>query len=99
MAKASDFDRRMLLLATQISHEADMKSVLLASLEALLKTLRSHGPVDSDVEGICLARCIIRLVIRLMKEALVENDRSVVARPTVWKYSQASIVETCCCLL
>ena len=83
MAKTSDFDRRTLLLATQISHEADMKTVLLASLEALLRTLRSHGPVDSDVEGICLARCIIRLVIRLMKESIVESDRLVVTIPTL----------------
>ena len=75
MIKASDFDRKMLLLATQLSHDADLKAVLLASLEALLKTLQSHGPVDLEVEGICLARCIIRLVIRLMKEVAAENDR------------------------
>ncbi|KAH8111444.1 meiosis protein SPO22/ZIP4 like-domain-containing protein [Phellopilus nigrolimitatus] len=75
MANAPDFDRKMLLLATQLAHESDLKSVLLAALEALLKTLQSHGPMDSDVEAILLARCIIRLVIRLMKETSNEKDR------------------------
>ncbi|THH10579.1 hypothetical protein EW145_g1240 [Phellinidium pouzarii] len=75
MAVAPDFDRKMLLLATQLAHESDIKSVLLASLEALLKTVQSHGPTDSDIEAVLLARCIIRLVIRLMKDAPTEKDR------------------------
>lgn len=84
MANAPDFDRKMLLLATQLAHESDLKSVLLAALEALLKTLQSHGPMDSDVEAILLARCIIRLVIRLMKETSNEKDRyGNCFRPTV----------------
>lgn len=75
MVKAADFDRKMLLVATQLAHESDLKRVLLVSLEALLKTVRSHGSTDSDVEVILLARCIIRLVIRLMKEAPTDRDR------------------------
>ncbi|KAI5118182.1 hypothetical protein M0805_004995 [Coniferiporia weirii] len=75
MVIAPDFDRKMLLLATQLAHESDVKNVLLASLEALLSTVQSHGPMDSDVEAVLLARCIIRLIIRLMKEAPVEKDR------------------------
>ncbi|OCB89780.1 hypothetical protein A7U60_g3040 [Sanghuangporus baumii] len=76
MASAPDFDRKMLLLATQLSHESDLKIAILASLEALLKTLHTHGPMESDIEAICLARCIVRLVIRLIKEAVVSSDRT-----------------------
>ena len=75
MAKAADFDRKMLLVATQLAHETDLKRVLLVSLEALLNTVRSHGSGDTDVEAILLARCIIRLVIRLMKEAPTDEGR------------------------
>lgn len=75
MANAPDFDRKMLLLATKLSHESGLKITILASLEALLKTLHTHGPMDSDAEAICLARCIVRLVIRLIREAVVDKDR------------------------
>ena len=75
MVKAANFDRKMLLVATQLAHETDLKRVLLVSLEALLNTVRSHGSGDTDVEAILLARCIIRLVIRLMKEAPTDKDR------------------------
>ena len=44
MVKAPDFDRKMLLLATQISHKSEMKTVLLTALECLLKAV-----VDVDV--------------------------------------------------
>lgn len=75
MTNASDFDRKMLLLATQLAHESDLKNVLLIALEALLKTLQGHGPMSSDVEAVLLIRCIIRLSIRLMKEAPTDEDR------------------------
>lgn len=68
MVKAPDFDRKMLLLATQLSHEADMKTLLLACLEALLRTLSAHGAVDAETEAVVLIRCIIRLVLGLMKQ-------------------------------
>lgn len=75
MATAPDFDRKMLLLATQLAHEADMRGVLLAALEALLKTLQNHGPMDAETEAVLLIRCIIRLVIHLMKEAPTEKEQ------------------------
>lgn len=65
----------MLLLATQLAHEVNLKNTLLVSLEALLKTAQTHGPMDTDIEAVCLVRCIIRLVIRLMKETANEKDR------------------------
>ncbi|KAL5495788.1 SPO22_1 [Sanghuangporus weigelae] len=90
MASAPDFDRKMLLLATQLSHESDLKIAILASLEALLKTLHTHGPMESDVEAICLARCIVRLVIRLIKEAVVASDRSSLISSLVRHFRTAS---------
>ncbi|KAL5534754.1 hypothetical protein ACEPAG_1218 [Sanghuangporus baumii] len=90
MASAPDFDRKMLLLATQLSHESDLKFALLASLEALLKTLYTHSPMESDVEAICIARCIVRLVIRLIKEAVVASDRSSLISSLIRHFRTAS---------
>ena len=61
-----DFDRRMLLLATSMAHESDMKDLLFTVLEALLKTLKRESGLEADVEAITLVRCIIRLVHSLL---------------------------------
>ncbi|KAJ7461286.1 hypothetical protein B0H11DRAFT_119781 [Mycena galericulata] len=68
MVKAADFDRKMLLLATQISHESEMKPVLLSVLEALLRTLKIENSGETVVEAMTLIRCIIRLVLKLLVE-------------------------------
>jgi hypothetical protein len=68
MVNAADFDRKMLLLATQISHESEMKPVLLSVLEALLKTLKIKNSGEAVVEAMTLIRCIIRLVLKLLVE-------------------------------
>lgn len=68
MVKAPDFDRKMLLLATQISHESEMKTVLLSVLEELLKTLKLENSGETVVEAMTLIRCIIRLVLKLLVE-------------------------------
>ncbi|KAE9404331.1 hypothetical protein BT96DRAFT_853832, partial [Gymnopus androsaceus JB14] len=65
MVNAPDFDRKMLLLATKLSHESEMKNVLLAVLEALLKTLKLSSSGETVVEAMALLRCIIRLVLKL----------------------------------
>ena len=67
MVKAPDFDRKMLLLATQISHQLEMKGVLLAVLENLLKTLKI-GSNAEVTEAITLNRCIIKLILSLLVE-------------------------------
>lgn len=68
MVKAPDFDRKMLLLATQISHQSEMKSVLLAVLESLLKTLKIGSNTEVVIEAMTLVRCIIKLVLKLFNE-------------------------------
>ncbi|KAF8168527.1 meiosis protein SPO22/ZIP4 like-domain-containing protein [Crassisporium funariophilum] len=68
MLKAPDFDRKMLLLATQISHRSEMKGVLLAVLESLLKTLKIGSNGEVVIEALTLVRCIIKLVLNLLAE-------------------------------
>lgn len=66
MLKGPDFDRKMLLLATQISHQSEMKAVLLSVLEALLKTLKAGDSGEVVIEAMTLVRCIIRLGLGLL---------------------------------
>ncbi|THG97385.1 hypothetical protein EW026_g4602 [Hermanssonia centrifuga] len=68
MVKAPDFDRKMLLLATQLANESDMKPLLLSVLEALLETLANQETHEIHTEAITLIRCIVRLVVKLMGE-------------------------------
>ncbi|PPQ99580.1 hypothetical protein CVT26_008401 [Gymnopilus dilepis] len=68
MLKAPDFDRKMLLLATQISHQSEMKSVLLAVLESLLRTLKIGTSGEVVVEAMTLMRCIVKLILNLFSE-------------------------------
>jgi len=66
MLKAPDFDRKMLLLATQISHQSEMRGVLLSVLESLLKTLKIGSSGEVIVEAMTLVRCIVKLVLGLL---------------------------------
>ena len=68
MVEAPDFDRKMLLLATQLANESDMKALLLAVLEALLNTIQGRDGQKLHVEALILIRCIIRLIVKLMAE-------------------------------
>ena len=67
MVKAPDFDRKMLLLATQISHQSEAKGVLLTVLESLLKTLKI-GSNAGVAEAMTLNRCILKLILSLLVE-------------------------------
>jgi len=74
MAEAPDFDRKMLLLATQLANESDMKTLLLAVLEALLDTVRKQDGHQLHMEALTLIRCIIRLTVKLMTEPGVSSN-------------------------
>ncbi|KAI0651390.1 meiosis protein SPO22/ZIP4 like-domain-containing protein [Trametes meyenii] len=67
MVHASNFNKKMLLLATRLANESGMKSLLLSVLEALLDASLREG-VEAEAEAITLVRCIIRLVLRMMSE-------------------------------
>jgi hypothetical protein len=79
MVKAPDFDRKILLLATQISHQSEMKGVLLAVLENLLKTLKI-GSNAEVAEAITLNRCIIKLILSLLVEPAANRCVRVIVR-------------------
>lgn len=70
MRHSAGFDRKMLLLATQMTHQLELKGVLLSALEALLATLTSESGSAGDavVDAMTLIRCIIRLVLKLMSD-------------------------------
>lgn len=68
MVEAPDFDRRMLLLACRLSHDSDMKGLLLSVLIQLLDTLNFRENVDTITESMTLIRCIIRLTLKLLGE-------------------------------
>ncbi|KAI0358894.1 hypothetical protein OH77DRAFT_1493876 [Trametes cingulata] len=67
MVDASNFNKKMLLLATRLANETGMKNLLLSVLEALLEASTQNG-VEAEAEAITLVRCIIRLVLRMMSE-------------------------------
>ncbi|KAI0762520.1 meiosis protein SPO22/ZIP4 like-domain-containing protein [Fomes fomentarius] len=67
MVHASDFNKKMLLLATRLANESGMKHLLLSVLEALLDG-SIRGGLEVEAEAITLVRCIIRLVLRIMSE-------------------------------
>jgi len=83
MVKAPDFDRKMLLLATQISHQLEMKGVLLAVLENLLKTLKI-GSNAEVTEAITLNRCIIKLILSLLVEPAANRCVLVFEQPLAY---------------
>jgi len=71
MKRAPDFDRKLLLLATQASHQAGQKPVLLAVLQELLKLVKASVQESENVsvlESLTLVRCVIRLCAKLLEE-------------------------------
>ncbi|TBU26328.1 meiosis protein SPO22/ZIP4 like-domain-containing protein [Dichomitus squalens] len=67
MVHASNFNKKMLLLATRLANETGMKHLLLSVLEALLDASLRDG-LENQGEAVTLVRCIIRLVLRMMSE-------------------------------
>lgn len=59
MVQSPDFDRKMLLLATQLAHENGMRALLMAILENLLSTLEGSSERESEVEAVTLIRCVL----------------------------------------
>lgn len=85
MVECPDFDRKMLLLATQISHQSEMKVILLSVLEALLKTLKPGNTNGEAIEeAMALIRCIIRLSLKLLDDEPTANRFIVIIR--VWTF-------------
>jgi hypothetical protein len=73
MVKATDFDKKMLLMSTRLAHEADLKMLLLSVLEELLNCVQFDDGVQTEIESVTLIRCTIRLVVRLMADPGTTN--------------------------
>ncbi|KAF9231600.1 hypothetical protein BU15DRAFT_68195 [Melanogaster broomeanus] len=93
MIETSDFDRRMLLLACRLSHNSDMKGLLLSVLMSLLDTLNFRENVDTVTEAMTLVRCIIRLTLKLLGEPGA-NIRSLVQTLLDYFKNAKALVET-----
>jgi hypothetical protein len=78
MRKAPDFDRKMLLLAMQISHQSEMGTLLLSVLEGLLKTLKMGSGGNAVVQAMTLIRCIVKLILQLLVEPAANKSGLVV---------------------
>ncbi|EPQ61285.1 hypothetical protein GLOTRDRAFT_31559, partial [Gloeophyllum trabeum ATCC 11539] len=68
MVNSSDFDRNMLLLATQMAHESELKCLLLTILDALLQTLKDDESIETEIDAITIIRCLVRLILKLLSE-------------------------------
>ncbi|EPS99649.1 hypothetical protein FOMPIDRAFT_1124216, partial [Fomitopsis schrenkii] len=90
MVSASGFDRKTLMLATQLANECNMRNLLLAVLEALLGTMGSSGDPSSDTEALTLARCIIRLIVKLIGEP--GSNRSSLAQVLIGHFRTAILL-------
>ncbi|KAF7794695.1 hypothetical protein EIP86_005833 [Pleurotus ostreatoroseus] len=91
MVQAPDFDRKMLLLATQLANEADMRRLLLSVLEALLESLDAEQS-EIHTEAITLIRCIIRLVVKLMEESPANRYEDYIPPVTLHAEASADVI-------
>jgi len=89
MARAPDFDRKMLILATQLAHESDMKGLLLSILDALLQTLNIPEG-DMVIEAMVLIRCAIRLILKLMTEPAANQCVSIFTESNYFPFTVSS---------
>lgn len=87
VVNAPDFDRRMLILATQISHKSDKRHVLLVVLECLLRSLKVGSGSEAVPETMTLIRCIIKLIL------------GVLVQPATKRYVQLYSVLSCHALI
>ncbi|KIM34318.1 hypothetical protein M408DRAFT_19240 [Serendipita vermifera MAFF 305830] len=68
MMKANDFDRRMLLMATNFARETQNHPLLQPVLAGLLDTLKEDKEVDIHAQGLLVIRCLARLVLQMTEE-------------------------------
>ncbi|QRW05718.1 hypothetical protein RhiLY_04717 [Ceratobasidium sp. AG-Ba] len=70
----------MLLLATQLAHETKQRTLLLAVLGAMLRTLRQGHQgleLEAETEGITIVRCSVRIILDLLQEPLAATNELV----------------------
>ncbi|KAH9043868.1 hypothetical protein EDB85DRAFT_728235 [Lactarius pseudohatsudake] len=75
MVHGTCFDQRMLLMATRLAHESDMKNVLLSVLQELIGFVGARKTTEMNVEPVTLVRCMIRLVLRLIADPVNVGEK------------------------
>ncbi|KAH9048810.1 hypothetical protein EDB84DRAFT_1434083 [Lactarius hengduanensis] len=75
MVHGTCFDQRMLLMATRLAHESDMKNVLLSVLQELINFVGARKTTEMNVEPVTLVRCMIRLVLRLIADPVNVGEK------------------------
>ena len=68
MVQAPRFRREMLLMATRLAHESDLKGLLLMVLQQLSQSVQGREGREGDVDGIAVLRCLIRLTADLIAD-------------------------------
>ncbi|KAI9509875.1 hypothetical protein F5148DRAFT_1282528 [Russula earlei] len=97
MVDGSGFDERMLLMATRLAHEIDLKHVLLAVLQELLDYVRARKTTEMNVEPVTLIRCMIRLVLRLITDTAEAEGKDVLIDALIQHFTTArALVDTVC---
>ncbi|KAG9223489.1 hypothetical protein CCMSSC00406_0006981 [Pleurotus cornucopiae] len=89
MVKAPDFDRRMLLLATQLSHDVDMKTLLLSVLQSLLRTLKAVL-TDALVEHFQTAKTLTEAACTQKAFSIINKDVS-----WLWRTAYNAAIQAC----
>ena len=89
----------MILLATRMANESDMKTLLLTSLEALLQTLKRGENLEDDIEAITLIRCIIRLVSSLLDDPVSNQQVFDFQEPSLQPITSPPTLGVCSFLL
>ncbi|KAH9005872.1 hypothetical protein EDB86DRAFT_2795550, partial [Lactarius hatsudake] len=75
MVHGTCFDQRMLLMATRLAYESDMKNVLLSVLQELIDFVGTRKTTEMNVEPVTLVRCMIRLVLRLIADPVNVGEK------------------------
>ena len=75
MVHGTCFDERMLLMATRLAHESDLKNVLLSVLQELIDFVGARNTTEMNVEPVTLVRCMIRLVLRLIADPVNAGEK------------------------
>ncbi len=69
------FDQKMLLVATRLAHESDLKNVLLSVLQELIDFVGARKATETNIEPVTLVRCMIRLVLRLIPDPVNVGEK------------------------
>lgn len=70
VVNAPDFDCRMLILATQISHRLSDQRYVVRVLECLLRSLKVGSGSEAIPETITLVRCIIKVILGVLVQPI-----------------------------